>query len=112
MAVDELCANITGNEVVFRNILRDIVEHRHERTMGIHVEPTLDPKAPLERLLAYTERRYGKFTITRFERPEPTTALFGFHNLACMSGGGADYIYRVNPDNSVVFQKVDSIIRS
>ena len=103
------------NEEIFRNILRDLKNHKEERPMGIYVPKGLETEAELQDIFTKYSKgdRYGKFTITLFSKSkEGKSARIGFRDIACLSGGGADLEYLVNPDNSVVFNKALTTMRS
>ena len=95
------------NEVVFRNVLRDLRDNRTERPMGTYVPEDLETELNLDEIFQkYSEgQRMGIFTITSFTRPEKSKATIGFQDIAFLSGGGAELEYLIKKDNSVEYQK-------
>ncbi len=103
------------NEDIFRNVLRDLRDNRKERPMGAYVPEDLETEANLQDIFTKYSGgyRYGKFTIILFSRlTTDNLARIIFQDIACLSGGGADLEYVVNPDNSVVFKKAVTTWRS
>lgn len=84
------------HEPVFRAILRDLRDKRQERPGGTYVPQDLETELPLEDLFArYSAgHRMGKFTVARFS-VEGDEATIAFRDVAPMSGGGAEVIYRI-----------------
>lgn len=97
------------NEEVFRNILRDLKEHRSERPMGIYLPDNLETEAPLEEIFRrYSEgERTRQFTISGFSRTGDKAEL-SFGDIAPLSGGGASLEYEVANDSQVRFSKAKS----
>lgn len=95
------------NEAIFRNVLRDLRDHRNERPMGVYVPENLETEAPLDEIFkTYSQgMRHGIFTIGNFTKPDKTTATILFQDVAILSGGGAELAYEVKDDNSVAYQK-------
>ena len=102
------------NEVVFRNLLRDLRDNRAKRPMGHFIPEDLDAEATLDTIFQkYSEGlRYGRFTITDFTRPDKAKATIGFRDIATLSGGGATLEYLVKEDNSVEYQRPAFIMMS
>lgn len=94
------------NELVFRNILRDMKHNRGERPGGQYIPDDLETDATIEDFFKKysTGNRYGIFTITDFSRPSKKSAFIAFKDVAFMSGGGAKLEYIVKPDASVKFR--------
>lgn len=94
------------NEAVFRNVLRDMRNHREERPMGKYIPEDLETEAPLDEIFAkYSEgNRHGRFTIGNFVRPAKDSAKISFRDIATLSGGGGELEYRVMEDDSVEFK--------
>jgi hypothetical protein len=95
------------NEVVFRNVLRDLKDNRERRPGGRYVPHDLDTELVLDEFfLKYSEGdRNGRFSITNFERPDKSKAVIKFQDIAPLSGGGAGLEYLVKEDNSVEYQR-------
>ena len=106
-SVQDYSQTVRENEEVFRNVLRDLREHREEIPMGEYIPEDLETEIELDVIFQkYSEgERYGRFTITSFLRPEKTKAVIGFKDIATLSGGGAELEYLVDEDNSVKYQK-------
>jgi len=85
------------HEQVFRNILRDLKQHRARRSGGAFIPDDLDPELPLDDFFArYTAGdRYGRFTIVDFAVSD-RNATITFQHMACFSGGGAELTYTVH----------------
>jgi len=95
------------NEDVFRNVLRDLRDHRTERPMGSYVPQDLETEANIDEIFRkYSEgMRTGRFTIMNFTRPDKTKATISFQNIAILSGGGAELCYLVKEDDSVQYKE-------
>ena len=95
-----------GNEVVFRNVLRDLKENKAERPMGIYIPEDLETEVELETIFEKysSEVGYGMFTITNFAVSEGI-ATVEFQHLATMSGGGASLKYFVLADTVEYWEK-------
>src|SRR4030042_6113127 len=95
------------NEDVFRNILRDLRDHRTKRPMGSYVPKDLETEANIDEIFhKYSEgERTGRFTITDFTRPDKTNATIGFQDTAFLSGGGTELRYLVKDDDSVQYEE-------
>lgn len=95
------------NEEVFRNILRDLKNHKKERPMGRFIPEDLDTKSKLDDIfLKYSEgQRIGKFTILNFLRHSKDIATISFQDVAVLSGDGAELEYIVSEDNSVRYKE-------
>ncbi|MBW2996688.1 hypothetical protein KY332_05320 [Candidatus Woesearchaeota archaeon] len=102
------------NEVVFKNVLRDLRDNRAERPMGMYVPEDLETETELDEIFQkYSEgNRHGRFTICDFERPQPDSAILSFKNVAILSGGGAELEYLVKEDNSVEYKGHGMTFRS
>ena len=103
------------NEEIFRNILRDLRDHRLERPMGGYIPHDLETELQLEEIFdKYSEgSRTGRFTITSFMiHPQKNKARIGFKDIAPLSGGGAKLEYLVKEDNSIQYQTYISMVRS
>ena len=88
-----------ANEAVFRSILRDMKANRSSRPMGGVIPEALETEAPLEDIFNMYSRgnRMGKFTICDF-RVEGTEAIIEFEDIAFLSGGGAELIYKITEE--------------
>ena len=95
------------NEDVFRNILRDLRDHRKDRPMGSYVPQDLETETNIDEIFhKYSEgERTGRFTITNFTKPDKTKATIGFQDIAILSGGGAELCYLVKEDDSVQYKE-------
>ncbi len=106
------------NEDVFKDILRDLRDHREERPLGNLVPTDLQTELPINELFEiYSTRkglvRLGKFTICDFAVPQPDTAKIIFENFAGgLTGGTAQLEYLVRPDNSVEYKGGEIIFKS
>lgn len=100
------------NEVIFRNILRDLKVNRSRRPGGCYIPKDLDTEASLEVIFEKYSAgsRYGIFTITDFE-VSGTTAHISFQNVAPLSGGGAELMY-LRVGNCVKYFKSDGVFMS
>ena len=100
------------NEVVFRNILRDMKANRIKRPMRMFIPSNLETELEIE---AFVQKysageRMGKFTIDDFRRSKEL-AVISFNNVAPLSGGGAQLEYLVKPDNAIEYYGASSIFR-
>jgi hypothetical protein len=95
------------NEAVFRNVLRDLRDHREERPMGRYVPEDLETEASIDEIFRRYSggQRTGIFTIADFTRPEKTRATIGFGDIDTLSGGGAELLYLVREDDSVEYKE-------
>ena len=91
------------NEMVFRNVLRDLRDNRAQRPMGRYVPEDLETEAELETIFEkYSSgARYGVFTIINFV-VNKGVATIAFEDVACLSGGGASLKYSVK-DSAVEY---------
>lgn len=89
------------NEAVFRNVLRDLKKNSRFAPQNLQTELTLG-----EIFEKYSKGdRYGKFTILDF-RTGKGIARISVEDIAILSGSGAELEYRVNEDNSVLYQQI------
>jgi len=102
------------SEAVFRNVLRDMKTNRGKRPMGAYIPVDLETEATIEDFFEkYSAgNRHGKFTICDFKRPTKDSAVVAFEDVACLSGGGVELEYLVNPDESVQYRKPGIVFRS
>ena len=94
------------HEVVFRNILQDMISGEGKRPARSYIPSDLQLDLPLEYFYKkYSEgNRYGIFTIKKFLVSEDgKKAGIAFEDVAVMSGGGASYFYEVHKDKSVTY---------
>lgn len=94
------------NEIIFKNILRDMRNHRELRPMGIFIPHDLDSESSINEIFQKysTGRRHGKFTICNFIINNGI-AILSYRDVAPLSGGGSVYKYKVNDDKTVTFLK-------
>ena len=98
---------VKANEAIFRNILRDMRGDEKRCTRSLFIPKDLETEASIDVLFEkyFTGNRYGIFSITDFSMPSKDSAIIAFADVACMSGGGGELEYSVNPDNSVEFKR-------
>ena len=94
------------NEIIFRNILRDMRDNRNNRPGGIYIPRDLETEADLQEIFTrYSEGvRMGKFTIKEFQRPNQETAIIVFDDIAPLSGGGAELEYSIDINNNIQYR--------
>lgn len=114
MPVQDYRKQARENEAVFRNVLRDMREHRKERPMGLYIPSDLQTDASIDEIFEMYSSgdRYGRFTIADFTRKSESSAEISFMDIALMSGGGAELRYAVKEDDSVEFQKAGATFKS
>ena len=97
------------NEKVFRNVLRDLRDNRDNRPQGRSIPEDLNPEGPLEDILYDDTKRpnTGRFSIRDVTMMTEINCLWIewriYPNPKSGSGVGAQYHYRINPDNSVEY---------
>ena len=96
-----------GKEEVLRAILVDMKNNRQTREMGRLIPEDLETDVSVEELFVrYSDGvRHGLFTILNFQRPDEKTAVISFQNVAGLSGDGAELIYNVNEDGTVIYKE-------
>ena len=82
------------HEAVFRNILRDMKQHREEIPRGLYIPRDLDSESSVENIV--DKYLNGRFVIYDFAMPENTKATILFGEEGILSGGGAQLEYFVD----------------
>jgi hypothetical protein len=93
------------HEVIFRNILKDMKKNQSNRPAAGYIPKDFDIELPIEDFYKkYSAgNRYGIFSITNFGVSNEGMAGIAFGDVACMSGGGASWMYTVAEDKTVTY---------
>lgn len=108
------------NEQALRGILVDL----QERFLYFPVD--FDFTLPIDELLRQhgsspSRSSYGRFTINNFIvgpdaesfwKPAENEAIIDVQDIACLSGGGMTASYTIQPDKSVNYKEILSVVRS
>ena len=114
MLVQDYRQQARENEAVFRNVLRDMRDHREEMPNGGYIPEDLETEASIDEIFErYSSGdRRGRFTIADVTRKSESSAAITFMDIALMSGGGAELRYAVKGDDSVEFQEAGATFQS
>lgn len=93
------------NEEAFRNILRDLRNHRAERPMGMYIPKDLKTEIPFDEFFKeYSQEKNKIFAFTDFSMPKKAKARIAFHDEGFLYGGFAELEYLIKEDDTVQYQ--------